>query len=126
MESIIFGKPILQSVITHLAMNIEMYKSPASRIRHLRLKRCRSVPAFIVFVAYAPTSDHDEELDAGTNSLEWNEQGERLSQFIMLTKTIQGNHSSLASCSTMDLRIPKLIVGRDARSTTSSSIATIV
>ncbi|VDO19485.1 unnamed protein product [Heligmosomoides polygyrus] len=83
-----------------------------------------------VFVAYAPTSDYDdedveafyvelekfykedhtfykvivgdfnakigprrspEELHIGTHGLEWNEQGERLSEFIMSTKTIHGN-----------------------------------
>ncbi|VDO23027.1 unnamed protein product [Heligmosomoides polygyrus] len=32
-----------------------------------------------------------EELHIGIHGLEWNEQGERLSEFIMLTKTIHGN-----------------------------------
>ncbi|ETN82459.1 hypothetical protein NECAME_07948 [Necator americanus] len=32
-----------------------------------------------------------EELHIGTYSLQWNEQGERLSEFIMTTKTIHGN-----------------------------------
>ncbi|ETN83222.1 hypothetical protein NECAME_07520 [Necator americanus] len=32
-----------------------------------------------------------EELYTGTHSLQWNEQGERLSEFIMTTKTIHGN-----------------------------------
>ncbi|XP_055964648.1 uncharacterized protein LOC130017907 [Sorex fumeus] len=32
-----------------------------------------------------------EELHIGTHGLEWNEQGERLSEFIMSTKTIHGN-----------------------------------
>ncbi|EYC20258.1 hypothetical protein Y032_0022g533 [Ancylostoma ceylanicum] len=32
-----------------------------------------------------------EELHIGTHGLQWNEQGERLSEFIMTTKTIYGN-----------------------------------
>ncbi|VDO73917.1 unnamed protein product [Heligmosomoides polygyrus] len=32
-----------------------------TRIGRLRLKRCSSVPALTVFVAYAPTSDYDDE-----------------------------------------------------------------
>ncbi|EYC29362.1 hypothetical protein Y032_0006g2937 [Ancylostoma ceylanicum] len=32
-----------------------------------------------------------EELHIGTHGLQWNEQGERLSEFIMTTKTIHGN-----------------------------------
>ncbi|VDP38274.1 unnamed protein product [Heligmosomoides polygyrus] len=44
-----------------LAMNIESYESLTSRIGRLRLKRCGSVPALTVFVAYAPTSDYDDE-----------------------------------------------------------------
>ncbi|VDO83312.1 unnamed protein product [Heligmosomoides polygyrus] len=66
-------------------------------------------------VAYAPTSVYDDEEveafyvelekfykevhtfykvivgDFNAHSLEWNEQGERLSEFIMSTKTIHGN-----------------------------------
>ncbi|VDP05495.1 unnamed protein product [Heligmosomoides polygyrus] len=48
-------------VNTHLAMNIDSYKSLTSRIGHLRVKRYGSVPALTVFVAYAPTSDYDDE-----------------------------------------------------------------
>ncbi|VDP23215.1 unnamed protein product [Heligmosomoides polygyrus] len=48
-------------VNTHLAMNIDSYESLTTRIGRLRLKRCGSVPALTVFVAYAPTSDYDEE-----------------------------------------------------------------
>uniref|UniRef100_A0A0K0D6F4 Endo/exonuclease/phosphatase domain-containing protein n=1 Tax=Angiostrongylus cantonensis TaxID=6313 RepID=A0A0K0D6F4_ANGCA len=32
-----------------------------------------------------------EGRDIGTHGLEWNEQGERLSEFIMANKTIHGN-----------------------------------
>ncbi|VDP07471.1 unnamed protein product [Heligmosomoides polygyrus] len=42
-------------------MNIDSYESLTSRIGRLRLKRCDSVPALTVFVAYAPTSDYDDE-----------------------------------------------------------------
>ncbi|VDP08082.1 unnamed protein product [Heligmosomoides polygyrus] len=48
-------------VNTHLAMNIDSYESLTTRIGRLRLKRCGSVPALTVFVAYAPTSDYDDE-----------------------------------------------------------------
>ncbi|VDP07397.1 unnamed protein product [Heligmosomoides polygyrus] len=48
-------------VNTHLAMNIDSYESLTSRIGRLRLKRCGSVPALTVLVAYAPTSDHHDE-----------------------------------------------------------------
>ncbi|VDO61355.1 unnamed protein product [Heligmosomoides polygyrus] len=89
-----------------------------------------SLIALTVFVAYAPTSDYDdeeveafyvelekfykedhtfykvivgdfnakigprrspEELHIGTHGLEWNEQGERLSEFILSIKAIHGN-----------------------------------
>ncbi|XGW28891.1 hypothetical protein V3C99_008583 [Haemonchus contortus] len=33
----------------------------------------------------------DEELHIGTHGVEWNEQGERLPEFIMTTHTIHGN-----------------------------------
>ncbi|VDO95879.1 unnamed protein product [Heligmosomoides polygyrus] len=48
-------------VNTHLAMNIDSYESLTSRIGRLRLKRCGSVPALTVFVAYAPAFDYDDE-----------------------------------------------------------------
>ncbi|EYB98538.1 hypothetical protein Y032_0130g1527 [Ancylostoma ceylanicum] len=35
-----------------------------------------------------------EELHIGTHGLQWNEQGERLSEFIMTTRTIHGNSNS--------------------------------
>ncbi|VDP38413.1 unnamed protein product [Heligmosomoides polygyrus] len=43
-----------------MAMNIDS-QTLTSRIGRLRLKRCGSVPALTVFVAYAPTSDYDNE-----------------------------------------------------------------
>uniref|UniRef100_A0A7I4YYM3 Reverse transcriptase domain-containing protein n=1 Tax=Haemonchus contortus TaxID=6289 RepID=A0A7I4YYM3_HAECO len=117
-------------VNTHLAMNIDSYESLTTRIGRLRLRRCGSIPALTIFVAYAPTSSYEEEeleafymdlerlyredhtffevivgdfnakigprrtaeeLHIGTHGVEWNEQGERLSEFIMTTHTIHGN-----------------------------------
>ncbi|VDO18546.1 unnamed protein product [Heligmosomoides polygyrus] len=116
-------------VNTHLAMNIDSYESLTSRIESLRLKRFGSVSALTALIAYAPTSDYDdddveavyielekfykeghtymvivgefhakigprkspEEPHIGTYGLEWNEYGERLSEFIRSTKTIHGN-----------------------------------
>ncbi|VDP37245.1 unnamed protein product, partial [Heligmosomoides polygyrus] len=46
---------------THLGMNIDSYESPTTRIGRLGLKRCGSVPALTVFVAYSPTSVYDDE-----------------------------------------------------------------
>ncbi|VDP26673.1 unnamed protein product [Heligmosomoides polygyrus] len=48
-------------VNTHLAINIDSYESLTTRVGRVRLKRCGSVPALTVFVAYAPTSDYDDE-----------------------------------------------------------------
>uniref|UniRef100_A0A0K0D172 Endo/exonuclease/phosphatase domain-containing protein n=1 Tax=Angiostrongylus cantonensis TaxID=6313 RepID=A0A0K0D172_ANGCA len=117
-------------VNTSLCMNIDSFKHLTTRIGHLRLKRCGSTPALTTFVAYAPTSNYDEEeveafyMDLerfyredhtflnviigdfnanivprrsseerhiGTHGLEWNKQGELLSEFIMAIKTIHGN-----------------------------------
>lgn len=117
-------------VNTNLAMNIDSFEQLTTRIGRLRLRRCGSMPALTIFVAYAPTSSYDEdeveafymdlekfyredhtfykvivgdfnakigprrtpeELHIGTHGLQWNEQGERLSEFIMTTKTIHGN-----------------------------------
>uniref|UniRef100_A0A7I4Y071 Reverse transcriptase domain-containing protein n=1 Tax=Haemonchus contortus TaxID=6289 RepID=A0A7I4Y071_HAECO len=117
-------------VNTHLAMNIVSYESLTTRIGRLRLRRCGSIPALTIFVAYAPTSSYEEEeleafymdlerlyredhtffkvivgdfnakigprrtaeeLHIGTHGVEWNEQSERLSEFIMKTHTIHGN-----------------------------------
>uniref|UniRef100_A0A7I4XYF7 Reverse transcriptase domain-containing protein n=1 Tax=Haemonchus contortus TaxID=6289 RepID=A0A7I4XYF7_HAECO len=48
-------------VNTHLAMNIDSYESLTTRIGRLQLRRCGSVPALTIFVAYAPTSSYEEE-----------------------------------------------------------------
>ncbi|EYC43945.1 hypothetical protein Y032_0476g2139 [Ancylostoma ceylanicum] len=44
-----------------------------------------------------------EELHIGTHGLEWNEQGERLSEFIMTTRTIHGNSQFQKPTSLMDV-----------------------
>uniref|UniRef100_A0A7I4YIY3 Reverse transcriptase domain-containing protein n=1 Tax=Haemonchus contortus TaxID=6289 RepID=A0A7I4YIY3_HAECO len=117
-------------VNTHLAMNIDSYESLTTRIGRLRLRRCGSIPALTIFVAYVPTSSYEEEeleafymdlerlyredhtffkvivgdfnakigstrtaeeLHIGIHEMEWNEQGERLSEVIASTHTIHGN-----------------------------------
>ncbi|VDO85574.1 unnamed protein product [Heligmosomoides polygyrus] len=147
---------------THLAMNIDSYESLTRRIGCMRLKRCGSEPTLTVFVAYAPTSDYNdeeveafyvelekfykedhtfykvivgdfnakigprrspEELHIGTHGLEWKEQGERLSEFIMSTKTIHGNSQFQKPPS---LRWNPPVANSTTRSTTSSSIESIV
>ncbi|RCN38240.1 hypothetical protein ANCCAN_15864 [Ancylostoma caninum] len=57
-------------VNTNLVMNIDSFEQLTTRIGRLRLRRCGSIPALTIF---------------------WNEQGERLSELIMTTKTIHGN-----------------------------------
>ncbi|RCN25207.1 hypothetical protein ANCCAN_29082, partial [Ancylostoma caninum] len=57
-------------VNTNLVMNIDSFEQLTTRIGRLRRT--------------------PEELHIGTHGLEWNEQGERLSEFIMTTKTIHG------------------------------------
>ncbi|VDO81900.1 unnamed protein product [Heligmosomoides polygyrus] len=121
-----------------------------TRVGRLRLKRCGSVPALTVFVAYAPTSDYDDEeveafyvelekfykedhtfykvminakigprrspekLHIGNHGLVWNEQGERLSEFITSTKTIHGN-SQHTYCLIDASVVPKFYTGPDHR-----------
>ncbi|KAK6760750.1 hypothetical protein RB195_021991 [Necator americanus] len=116
-------------VNTNIAKNIDSFEQLTTRIGRLRMRRCGPAPALAIFVAYAPTSSYEEEVDAfymdlekfyrenhafykviigdfntkvgprrtpeelhiGTHDLQWNDQGERLSEFIMTTKTIHGN-----------------------------------
>ncbi|VDO50164.1 unnamed protein product [Haemonchus placei] len=59
----------------HFSMNIDSYASSTTRIGRLRLRKGGSTPPQI------PSS----------TSSEFNEQGERLSDFIMSTSTIHGN-----------------------------------
>ncbi|KAK6749249.1 hypothetical protein RB195_001697 [Necator americanus] len=117
-------------VNTSIAKNIDSFEQLTTRIGRLRMRRCGSTPALTIFVAYAPTSNYEEEeveafymdlekfyredhafyqvmfgdfnakvgprrtpeeLHIGTHGLQWNEKWERLSEFIMTTKTIHGN-----------------------------------
>ncbi|KIH68353.1 hypothetical protein ANCDUO_01310 [Ancylostoma duodenale] len=48
-------------VNTNLIKNIDSFEQLTTRIGRLRLRRCGSMPAVIIFVAYAPTSSYDEE-----------------------------------------------------------------
>ncbi|KIH43700.1 hypothetical protein ANCDUO_26289, partial [Ancylostoma duodenale] len=42
-------------------MNIDSFEQLTTRIGRLRSRRCGSMPAVTIFVAYAPTSSYDEE-----------------------------------------------------------------
>ncbi|VDM54772.1 unnamed protein product [Angiostrongylus costaricensis] len=46
---------------TGFPMNIDSFDQPTTPIRRLRLKRCGPIPAFKIFVVYAPTSNYDEK-----------------------------------------------------------------
>ncbi|KIH68703.1 hypothetical protein ANCDUO_00959 [Ancylostoma duodenale] len=48
-------------VNTNMVMNIDSFEQLTTRIGRLRLRRCGSIPAVTIFVAYAPTSSYDEE-----------------------------------------------------------------
>ncbi|ETN72212.1 hypothetical protein NECAME_13936 [Necator americanus] len=86
------------------------------------MRRRRSASALTTFVTHAPTSSYEEDNDAfyfnakigprrmseelhtGTHALQWNEIGERLSEFIMATKVTQGELAVLeALLATMDV-----------------------
>ncbi|KAK6740197.1 hypothetical protein RB195_008580 [Necator americanus] len=147
-------------VNTRTAKNIDSLEQLTTRIGRLRMRRCGPTPALTIFVAYAPTSSYEEEVEAfymdlerfyrkdhafykviigdfnakvgprrtpeelhiGTHGLQWNDQGERLSEFIMTTKTIHGNSpfqkpSSLrwTFCLTDFAVVPKYYTGSDHR-----------
>ncbi|KIH43699.1 hypothetical protein ANCDUO_26290 [Ancylostoma duodenale] len=48
-------------VNTNLVMNIDSFEQPTTRIGRLRLRRCGSIPALTIVVAYAPASSYDDE-----------------------------------------------------------------
>ncbi|KIH66769.1 hypothetical protein ANCDUO_02903 [Ancylostoma duodenale] len=48
-------------VNTNLAMNIDSFEQLTTRIGRLRPRKCGSIPAVTIFVAYAPTSSYDDE-----------------------------------------------------------------
>ncbi|KIH54708.1 hypothetical protein ANCDUO_15144 [Ancylostoma duodenale] len=45
----------------NLVMNIDSFELLTTRVGPLRLRRCGSIPALTIFVAYALTSSYDEE-----------------------------------------------------------------
>ncbi|RCN49039.1 hypothetical protein ANCCAN_04916, partial [Ancylostoma caninum] len=75
-------------VNTNLVMNIYSFEQLTTRIVHLRRT--------------------PEELHIGTHGLQWNEQGERLSEFIMTTKTIHGEKAAK-----FKRRSPKSVINWD-------------
>ncbi|KAK6731405.1 hypothetical protein RB195_007711 [Necator americanus] len=119
------GVPVNMS----MAKNIDSFEQLTTRIGRLRMRRCGPTSALTIFVAYAPTSSYEEEVEAfymdlekfyredhafykvivgdfnakvgprrtpeelhiRTHGLQWNDQEERLSEFIMTTKSIHGN-----------------------------------
>uniref|UniRef100_A0A7I4Z8G8 Reverse transcriptase domain-containing protein n=1 Tax=Haemonchus contortus TaxID=6289 RepID=A0A7I4Z8G8_HAECO len=110
-------------VNTHLAMNIDSYESLTTRIGRLRLRRCGSTTALTVsedhtlfkvivgdFNAKIGPRRTTEELHIGTHGMEWNEQGERLSEFIMSTHTIHVRGERAAKSRK---RSPKTVVNWD-------------
>ncbi|KAK6749248.1 hypothetical protein RB195_001697 [Necator americanus] len=48
-------------VNTSIAKNIDSFEQLTTRIGRLRMRRCGSTPALTIFVAYAPTSNYEEE-----------------------------------------------------------------
>uniref|UniRef100_A0A7I4Y976 Reverse transcriptase domain-containing protein n=1 Tax=Haemonchus contortus TaxID=6289 RepID=A0A7I4Y976_HAECO len=147
-------------VNTHLAMNIDSYESLTTRIGRLRSRRCDSIPALTISVAYAPTSSYEEEeLEAfymdlerlyredhtffnvivgdfnakigsrrtaeehhiGTHGVEWNEQGERLSEWTWESPGGQFHNEidriifNRRFCLTDVALVPKFYTGSDHR-----------
>ncbi|ETN78220.1 hypothetical protein NECAME_02925 [Necator americanus] len=132
-------------VKTSIAENIDSFEQLATRIGRLRMRRCGPTPALTIFVAYAPTSSYEGDVEAfymdleksyredhtfykvivgdfnantgprrtkrkgciGTHGLQWNEQGENLSEFIMTTKTIHGNSQFQNLLSTQDVGVTR-------------------
>ncbi|ETN68221.1 hypothetical protein NECAME_05702 [Necator americanus] len=48
-------------VSTSIAKNIDRFEQLTTRIGRLRMRRCGPTPALTIFVAYAPTSNYEEE-----------------------------------------------------------------
>ncbi|KAK6762313.1 hypothetical protein RB195_023141 [Necator americanus] len=51
-------------VNTNMAVNIDFFEQLTTRIGRLRMRRCGPTPALTIFVAYAPTSSYEEEVEA--------------------------------------------------------------
>ncbi|KAK6762444.1 hypothetical protein RB195_023241 [Necator americanus] len=111
-----------------MAKNIDSFEQLTTRIGRLRM-RSGPTPALTIFVAFAPTSSYEEEVEVfymdleklyredhafykviigdfnakvgprrtpeelhiGTHGLQWKNQGKRLFESIMTTKTVHGN-----------------------------------
>ncbi|ETN79339.1 hypothetical protein NECAME_18144 [Necator americanus] len=52
------------------AKNIDSFEQLTTRIGRLRMRRCGPTPALTIFVAYAPTSSYEEEVEAFNMDLE--------------------------------------------------------
>ncbi|KAK6765738.1 hypothetical protein RB195_025568 [Necator americanus] len=50
-------------ISTNMAMNINSFEQLTTRIGPLRMGLCGSTPALTTFVAYAPTSSSEEEVE---------------------------------------------------------------
>ncbi|EYB86323.1 hypothetical protein Y032_0281g1252 [Ancylostoma ceylanicum] len=120
-------------VNTNLAMNIDSFEQLKTRIGRSRLRRCESMPdalrrlrsniqrrdeAFYIDLVTEKTTykvvlgDFNDktgprrtpkELHIGTRGLQWNEQGEKVSEFIMAKKTIHGNSQFLKPTSSRSM-----------------------
>ncbi|KAK6755858.1 hypothetical protein RB195_014321 [Necator americanus] len=51
-------------VNTSMVKNIDSFEQLTTRIGRLRMRRCGPSPALTIFVAYAPTSSYEEEVEA--------------------------------------------------------------
>ncbi|ETN82460.1 hypothetical protein NECAME_07949 [Necator americanus] len=49
---------------TSMAKNIDSFEQHTTRIGRLRMRRCGPTPALTIFIAYAPTSSYEEEVEA--------------------------------------------------------------
>ncbi|KAK6728480.1 hypothetical protein RB195_005863 [Necator americanus] len=57
-------------VNTSMAKSIDSFEQLATRIGRLRMRRCGPTPALTIFVACAPTSSYEEEVEAFYMDLE--------------------------------------------------------
>ncbi|KAK6760828.1 hypothetical protein RB195_022045 [Necator americanus] len=51
-------------VSTSMVKSIDSFEELTTRIGRLRMRRCGPTPALTIFVAYAPTSSYEEEVEA--------------------------------------------------------------
>ncbi|KAK6764645.1 hypothetical protein RB195_024823 [Necator americanus] len=55
---------LVEFINTSMAKNIDSFEQHTTRIGRLRMRRCGPTPALTIFVAYAPTSSYEEEVEA--------------------------------------------------------------